>query len=71
MEKGIKLFNGEKAQILIGVKMKRNPVQQYFKSPDNKAKLFLAINGVMILTTFLIVIGTILFILILVGIIHF
>ena len=45
---------------LKGVKMQRN-----------KAKLFLFINGVMILTTFLIVIGTIIFILILVGIIQF
>ena len=49
---------------LKGVKMQRNPW-------ENKAKLFLFINGVMILTTFLIVIGTIIFILILVGIIQF
>ena len=52
---------------LKGVKMQRNPWDQFI----NKAKLFLFINGVMILTTFLIVIGTIIFILILVGIIQF
>ena len=52
---------------LKGVKMQRNPWDQFIKDPENKAKLFLFINGVMILTTFLIVIGTIIFILILVG----
>ena len=56
---------------LKGVKMQRNPWDQFIKDPENKAKLFLFINGVMILTTFLIVIGTIIFILILVGIIQF
>ena len=54
-----------------GVNMQRNPWDQFIKDPENKAKLFLFINGVMILTTFLIVIGTIIFILILVGIIQF
>ena len=56
---------------LKGVKMQRNPWDQFIKDPENKAKLFLFINGVMILTTFLIVIGTIIFILILVGLIPF
>ena len=51
--------------------MQRNPWDQFIKDPENKAKLFLFINVVMILTTFLIVIGTIIFILILVGIIQF
>jgi len=48
--------------------MRRNPFEQYIKDPDNKAKLFLVITGAMILTTILIVIGTIILILSLVGI---
>ncbi len=49
--------------------MKRDPYTQFVKDPDNKAKLFLGITGVMIITTFLVVIGTIILILSLVGII--
>lgn len=51
--------------------MQRDPVSQFLKDPDNKAKLFMLITGVMITTTFLVVIGTLIFILMLVGIIHF
>ncbi|MCQ2976741.1 MAG: hypothetical protein MJ232_01890 [archaeon] len=50
--------------------MKRNPIKQSLKDPEKRAKLYLGINLAMIMVTFLIVIGTILFILILVGIIH-
>ena len=39
------------------------------RDPDNKAKLFMGITGAMIITTFLVVIGTIMLILILVGVI--
>ncbi|MCQ2964429.1 MAG: hypothetical protein MJ203_02560 [archaeon] len=49
--------------------MKRNPIKQSLKDPEKKAKLYLLINAIMIITTFLIVIGTILFILILTGVI--
>lgn len=49
--------------------MKRDPYTQFVKDPDNKAKLFLGITGAMIITTFLVVIGTIILILSLVGII--
>ena len=48
--------------------MKRNPVEQYMKDPDNKAKVFRMITYAMIATTFMITIGVILFILYLVGI---
>ena len=41
--------------------MKRNPIKQSLKDPEKKAKLYLLINAIMIITTFLIVIGTILF----------
>lgn len=51
--------------------MRRDPYSQFIKDPDNKAKVFMLITGVMIMTTFLVVIGTIIFILTLVGIIHF
>ena len=51
--------------------MRRDPITQFLKDPDNKAKLFMGVTGVMIMTTFLLVIGTIIFILMLVGIIHF
>jgi len=49
--------------------MKRNPFQQYFKDPDRVAKLYLLFTGASILATILIAIGTILFILIVIGII--
>ncbi|MDR0900782.1 MAG: hypothetical protein LBM26_03890 [Methanobrevibacter sp.] len=49
--------------------MKRDPIQQYFKDPDNKAKLFVGSTIAMIVSTALLTIGTIFFILMLVGII--
>nr|WP_302578823.1 hypothetical protein [Methanobrevibacter arboriphilus] len=49
--------------------MKRDPFNQYIKDPDKKAKLYLMITGAMIATTILIVIGTLIFILMLVGVI--
>jgi hypothetical protein len=48
--------------------MKRNPIDQYMKDPDNKAKVFIWITRAMILTTIMITIGVILFIMHLVGI---
>lgn len=47
--------------------MKRNPIDQFMKDPDNKAKLFIWITRAMVLTTFMITIGVILFIIHLVG----
>lgn len=47
--------------------MRRNPVDQWLKDPDNKAKVFIWITRAMIITTFMITIGLILFILHLVG----
>lgn len=47
--------------------MRRNPVDQWLKDPDNKAKVFIWITRAMVLTTFMITIGVILFILHLVG----
>ncbi|MDR0913175.1 MAG: hypothetical protein LBM96_11355 [Methanobrevibacter sp.] len=49
--------------------MKRDPIEQYFKDPDKKAKLFVFIQFAMILSTILITVGTIIFILALVGIV--
>ena len=49
--------------------MRRDPIHQFLRDPDNNAKLFLGITGAMIITTFLVVIGTIMLILILVGVI--
>lgn len=48
--------------------MKRNPIEQFMKDPDNKAKLFIWMTRAMIITTFMITIGVILFILYLVGV---
>jgi len=48
--------------------MKRNPIDQIMKDPDNKAKLFIWMTRAMIITTFMITIGVILFICYLVGI---
>lgn len=48
--------------------MKRNPIDQYMKDPDNKAKVFRLLTYGMIATTFLITIGALFFILHLVGI---
>lgn len=47
--------------------MRRNPVDQWLKDPDNKAKVFIWITRAMVITTFMITIGLILFILNLVG----
>lgn len=47
--------------------MRRNPVDQWLKDPDNKAKIFIWITRAMVITTFMITIGLILFILHLVG----
>jgi hypothetical protein len=46
--------------------MSRDPLNELFKDvkdPDNRAKLFLIVAGAMILSTILIVVGTIIFIL--------
>lgn len=48
--------------------MKRNPIDQFMKDPDNKAKLFVWMTRAMIITTFMITIGVILFIIHLVGV---
>lgn len=39
--------------------MKRNPIDQFMKDPDNKAKVFVWMTRGMIITTFLITIGVI------------
>ena len=43
--------------------MRRNPIEQFMKDPDNKAKLFVWMTYGMVATTFLITIGLIIFIL--------
>ncbi|RBQ24081.1 hypothetical protein ALNOE001_04530 [Candidatus Methanobinarius endosymbioticus] len=48
--------------------MRRNPFDQYFKDPDRRAELYLLSVAAMVITTFLLTIGTIIFILILLGI---
>lgn len=47
--------------------MKRNPIDQFMKDPDNKAKTFVWITRGMVITTFMITIGVLLFIMYLVG----
>ena len=47
--------------------MKRNPIDQFMKDPDNKAKVFIWMTRGMIITTFMITIGVILFIVHLLG----
>ena len=47
--------------------MKRNPIDQFMKDPDNKAKVFIWMTRAMIITTFMITIGVIVFIIHLVG----
>lgn len=39
--------------------MQRNPIDQFLKDPDNKAKLFIWLTRSMIIVTFMITIGTI------------
>ena len=51
--------------------MKRNPIDQFLADPDNKAKLFRWMTYGMIITTFLITVGFLFFIIHLVGIILF
>ncbi|WP_461462620.1 hypothetical protein [Methanobrevibacter sp.] len=51
--------------------MERNPFELAMLDQDKRAKLFLYINIAMMATTFFIVFGTILFILIALGIIKF
>ena len=48
--------------------MKRDPVEQFMKDPENKAKLFMWMTYGMIATTFLITIGFLLFIVHLFGV---
>ena len=48
--------------------MRRNPIDQFLKDPDNKAKVFVWLTYSMVAVTFMITIGLILFILFLVGI---
>ncbi len=43
-----------------------DPIEEYFKDPDKKAKLYLLMSGAMILSTILITVGMIIFILLLV-----
>ena len=53
--------------------MNIDPIEEYInehlKDPDKRAKLYLLMSGAMILSTVLIAVGTIVFILILVGVI--
>lgn len=48
--------------------MRRNPIDEFMKDPDNKARLFVWITKAMIVVTFMITIGFILFIIHLLGI---
>ncbi|MGZ7095567.1 MAG: hypothetical protein ACXVHU_03755 [Methanobacterium sp.] len=50
--------------------MSIDPIEDILEDPDNRAKLYLFLTVGMIVSTFLIIIGTIIFILRLVGIIH-
>ena len=47
--------------------MQRNPIDQFLQDPDNKANLFIWLTRSMIIVTFMITIGTIIFILYLLG----
>lgn len=51
--------------------MRRSPLDIAKKDPERRTKLFIIVNGAIILTTFLMVFGVILFILITFGVIHF
>ncbi|MCF0226630.1 MAG: hypothetical protein HUK28_04865 [Methanobrevibacter sp.] len=48
--------------------MRRNPMDLWLEDPDNKAKVFMWITYAMVIVTFMITIGIILFIAYLVGI---
>lgn len=65
----VKIFNYWKI-LERGVFMQRNPIDQFLKDPDNKAKLFIWLTRSMIIVTFMITIGTIIFILYLLGVIN-
>ena len=47
--------------------MRRNPIDQFMKDPDNKARVFIWMTRGMIITTFMITIGVLFFIMHLVG----
>ncbi|MDL2246359.1 hypothetical protein LJB96_01945 [Methanobrevibacter sp. OttesenSCG-928-K11] len=47
--------------------MKRNPLEQYTKDPDREARLFLFTTVAMVISTALLTIGTLIFILHLLG----
>ncbi len=49
--------------------MNIDPIEDYFEDPDKRAKLYLLLTAGMILSTILITVGTIVFILRLVGVI--
>ncbi|MBC7100194.1 MAG: hypothetical protein H5T40_00950 [Methanobacteriales archaeon] len=49
--------------------MSKDPIEEYLKDPDRRAKIFVIITWGMILTRILIAIGLIIFILVLLGII--
>ena len=42
--------------------MKRDPITQFMNDPDNKARVFVWITKAMVITTFLITLGLIIFI---------
>ena len=48
--------------------MRRNPIDEFMKDPDNKARLFVWITKAMIVVTFMITIGFIMFIIHLLGV---
>ena len=48
--------------------MRSNPIDEFMKDPDNKARLFVWITKAMIVVTFMITIGFILFIIHLLGV---
>ena len=50
--------------------MSIDPIEDFLEDPDNRAKLYLLFTGAIIVSTFLIAIGTIIFILRILGIIH-
>jgi hypothetical protein len=48
--------------------MHRDPIKEFMKDPDNRAKAFMFVSGAMILSTIAITIGALIFIIHLVGI---
>lgn len=49
--------------------MNVDPIEEFFKDPDKRAKLYLFMSAAMILTTIIIALGFIIYILILLGVI--